>query len=111
MDANRAKIRAQNRTAMDRYRRRHPDRVEAHRKTSDALRLGKLVRQPCRECGGPKGQAHHPDYRRPLYVEWLCRPCHEAHHHHTPRDTRCLQSPAIALSDRAKALEARKEER
>lgn len=39
------------------------------------LRRGKLVREPCR-CGDPNSQMHHPDYDKPLQVEWLCRKCH-----------------------------------
>jgi hypothetical protein len=36
---------------------------------------GLLIEEPCKVCGG-KAQMHHPDYRRPLAVEWLC----EEHH-------------------------------
>jgi hypothetical protein len=36
-----------------------------------------LLRQrPCRHCGESRTERHHPDYARPLYVIWLCRPCH-----------------------------------
>jgi hypothetical protein len=37
---------------------------------------GKLRQKPCRHCGDAKAERHHPDYARPLYVIWLCRPCH-----------------------------------
>ena len=37
---------------------------------------GKLRQKPCRHCGESRTERHHPDYRRPLYVFWLCRPCH-----------------------------------
>jgi hypothetical protein len=37
---------------------------------------GKLRQKPCRHCGESKSERHHPDYARPLYVIWLCRPCH-----------------------------------
>lgn len=35
----------------------------------------------CERCGsdGPL-QAHHPDYSKPLSVEWLCRECHGLEH-------------------------------
>src|SRR6266516_5806487 len=38
-------------------------------------RRGKLTPEPCKECG-KKAQMHHPDYSRPIAVEWLCRECH-----------------------------------
>jgi hypothetical protein len=37
---------------------------------------GKLRQKPCRYCGESNTERHHPDYARPLYVIWLCRPCH-----------------------------------
>jgi hypothetical protein len=38
-------------------------------------RRGKLVPELC-ECGSSNVEMHHPDYGRPLDVEWKCRPCH-----------------------------------
>lgn len=46
----------------------------------DAVRKGKLVRQPCRGCGVADVQAHHHDYAKPLEVEWLCVACHSKEH-------------------------------
>ncbi len=40
-----------------------------------ALRYAVIQRHPCIVCGA-KGFAHHPDYRFPLDVIWLCQ-----HHH------------------------------
>jgi hypothetical protein len=58
---------------------KHPERETAKAKTSNAIRDGKLLRQPCLICG-EKAEAHHPDYSRPLDVVWLCRPHHiQAH--------------------------------
>lgn len=38
------------------------------------LRRGKLQRQPCKVIGcEQRAQMHHPDYLKPLEVEWLCR--------------------------------------
>lgn len=36
--------------------------------------------EPCVACGNAEAQMHHPDYSQPLFVEWLCRPCHLDHH-------------------------------
>jgi len=54
------------------YRRKYPGKTRCRNKISIALRDGKLERQPCLTCGSWKSEAHHPDYRRPLFVEWLC---------------------------------------
>lgn len=39
-------------------------------------RRGRLRQKPCRHCGESRSERHHPDYARPLFVIWLCRPCH-----------------------------------
>lgn len=66
----------------------NPEREAAHRAVRDALAAGTLVRpSECQNCGarpekGADGraqiEAHHPDYARPLDVEWLCGICHRA---------------------------------
>ena len=43
-------------------------------------RRGKLVPEPCKACGSMFVQKHHPDYSKPLAVEWLCQPCHLQQH-------------------------------
>lgn len=45
-----------------------------------AIASGRLVRQPCAECGLRKSEAHHTDYSKPLDVEWLCRKHHAKRH-------------------------------
>lgn len=48
---------------------------------ANAVRRGKLTRQPCEVCGQTRTDAHHLDYSQPLTVRWLCRQHHmEAHH-------------------------------
>ena len=54
--------------------------------TRSAILNGTLVRpERCQKCKR-RGviHAHHPDYSDALRIEWLCRPCHQRHHH-TPR--------------------------
>lgn len=47
-----------------------------------AIKMGTIEKGPCNACGATEEvQAHHADYARPLEVEWLCRPCHQKHHH------------------------------
>lgn len=59
---------------------RYPERMEARWRCRDAIKSGKLVRQPCEKCGEPKTDAHHDDYSKPLEVRWLCRAHHAEHH-------------------------------
>ena len=42
------------------------------------LKLGAIVRQPCRDCGASADatEAHHVSY--PYEIVWVCRPCHLA---------------------------------
>lgn len=42
------------------------------------------VRKPtkCEDClQEVRVEGHHPDYTKPLQVNWLCRKCHESRHH------------------------------
>lgn len=54
----------------------------AHATVYRAVKSG-VIRRPerCERCllAGPV-QAHHTDYSRPLYIEWLCPTCHVARH-------------------------------
>lgn len=52
-------------------RAKYPEKNRARNAISNAIRDGKIVRQPCEVCGG-KAQAHHDDYAKPLEVRWLC---------------------------------------
>lgn len=63
-------------------RKKHPRRYYARKAADYALVTGRLVRQPCRCCGNPKAEAHHPSYApdRQLDVTWLCRKHHAAWH-------------------------------
>lgn len=49
-------------------------------KTSRALKVGRLVKQPCEICGCSEVEAHHDDYSKPLSVRWLCPKHHHEHH-------------------------------
>lgn len=63
----------------ERTRRRHQS-ISAHKAVEAAIKSGAIVRQPCEKCGDEDVVAHHPDYTKPLAVDWLCRVCHgEAH--------------------------------
>ena len=64
--------------------RRTPVRLKATQKVYQAVKRGKLVRQPCEVCGAEKVEAHHPDYSKPLDVMWLCRKHHADWHRANP---------------------------
>lgn len=62
-------------------RRDHPDKAAARSDVSNALKDGRLERQPCEECGTTEQvQAHHEDYSKPLDVRWLCKTHHTEVH-------------------------------
>lgn len=63
------------------YRKRYPNKRNAHNKTTSAIKSGKLVKQPCVVCKATKNiHAHHGDYNKPLIVDWLCASCHSLWH-------------------------------
>ena len=67
---------------MREWRKTHPFTPEQRRKDNARsyagvyLRRGKIQKLPCASCGSLESQMHHPDYSRPLLIEWLCRSCH-----------------------------------
>lgn len=62
------------------YRKKNPLVYKAHIITNNAVRDGKLTKKPCRFCGGNKVEAHHSDYNKPLFVDWLCAKHHRRLH-------------------------------
>lgn len=61
------------------WRQKNPEKYKAQNALNNAVRDGKIERQPCIVCGG-KAHAHHEDYSRPLDVIWLCPEHHSKHH-------------------------------
>ena len=67
------------------WERRNPVKKAASTAVNNAIRDGRLIRQPCEVCGKDKAHAHHDDYSKPLDVRWLCTTHHaEWHKHNTP---------------------------
>ncbi len=63
------------------YRKRWPRKYRAHTAVNNAIRDGRLFKEPCCECGREEDvHAHHDDYAKPLNIRWLCPPCHFAWH-------------------------------
>ncbi len=55
---------------------RYPEKRAARVAVGNAVRDGRLIKQPCEVCADPKSEAHHPDYAKPMDVRWLCLPHH-----------------------------------
>ena len=60
------------------WNRANRHKKRANLQVSRAIAKGQIVRQNC-FCGAV-GQAHHPDYSRPLEVMWLCTKHHMEWH-------------------------------
>jgi hypothetical protein len=64
-----------------RYQQEHPMRKKAVEAANNAVRDGKLKREPCLFCGATENiHKHHRDYSKPLDVTWLCASCHRRLH-------------------------------
>ena len=63
-----------------RWRAANKHKWQAHNAVAKALRNGSLIRRNCEHCGNSDSKAHHPDYRKPLDVVWLCNDCHRREH-------------------------------
>lgn len=61
------------------WREKYPNRMKAQNAVNNAVRDGRLKKQPCMVCG-EKAVAHHPDYSKFLDVIWLCQPHHKEVH-------------------------------
>lgn len=61
---------------MDILRFKFPKKWKARAMVGNAIKMGRLSKQPCEVCGTEKVEAHHKDYEKPLEVNWLCRKHH-----------------------------------
>lgn len=60
---------------------RNPHKRKANYAVGNAIRDGKLTKQPCEVCNTTQNiEAHHDDYGKPLHVRWLCTKHHSEHH-------------------------------
>jgi hypothetical protein len=62
---------------------KQPELIKAKRVVNNALRDGKIIKQPCRVCGTTENiEAHHVNYKptHHLIVIWLCRTHHRELH-------------------------------
>lgn len=77
-DCKNRKAREYRRTHEKSPRQRIKDNCRSY--THSLIKRGKLKKGNCEECGDVNSQAHHPDYRFPWVVTWLCRLCHAKLH-------------------------------
>jgi hypothetical protein len=68
-----------------RYAIKNLEKLKTHDKVYQAIQKGLLHKKPCSICGTEKVVAHHPDYSKPLEVEWLCEVHHRAEHNRIKR--------------------------
>lgn len=54
----------------------NPEKLQARYKLRYEVKMGRIEKLPCLECGNEKSEAHHEDYAKPLEVIWLCRKHH-----------------------------------
>jgi len=66
------------------YRQAFPEAYRAHNAVNNAVRDGRLTKEPCLFCSAEKVHGHHRDYSRPLDVIWLCPRCHHRLHAYFP---------------------------
>lgn len=63
-----------------RYAKATPLKVKARGILYRAVKSGKIIKGCCQVCASENVQAHHPDYKFPLKVEWLCIKHHYQKH-------------------------------
>ncbi len=69
---------------------KYPEKTAAKNAVNYAVQSGKLKRSVfCEECGLPKEtEGHHPNYNKPLEVEWLCVGCHRKLHKSSDKENK-----------------------
>jgi hypothetical protein len=68
--------------ANQKHKNKYAEKFMARKILNCAIRNGGLVAPcKCEICGqNKKVEAHHPDYSKPLDVQWLCDSCHKKVH-------------------------------
>lgn len=63
-----------------RSKKKYPYKVETRRKTELLISRGVIKKRPCDVCNNEKSETHHPDYKDPENVFFLCRQHHNQLH-------------------------------
>lgn len=80
------------------YEKKPQQRNQAHIAVNNAVRDGRLSRQPCEVCGELEVEGHHEDYDRHLDVVWLCVRHHHDRHIYL-RNCKTLNKEPIHITD------------
>lgn len=72
---------------------------KAQTAVNNAIRDGRLTKQPCHICGELEVEGHHPDYSAPLDVVWLCTKHHAQLHEEHREYERQLSMSNKPLTD------------
>lgn len=62
------------------YRKRNPEKIRAGNIVQNEISRGRLKKTSCEICFDVNSEGHHPDYKRPLHITWLCKKCHSEVH-------------------------------
>lgn len=68
------------REIMARWKEKSKEKISAHQKIYRELRMGRISKEPCVDCGSMNVHAHHEDYSKPMSVIWLCAKHHKQRH-------------------------------
>jgi len=63
-----------------RYNKKNRIKRLAKDAVHNAKMRGRIVAKPCEVCGAYPTEGHHPDYTKPLEVQWLCQKHHKELH-------------------------------
>lgn len=75
--------------AKKKWAEQHPQERAAQCILYNAIRSGKIKKEPCEKCGSViRIHGHHDDYTKPLDVRWLCPKCHSLHHKQSREERR-----------------------
>lgn len=67
--------------AKKKYTQNNPEKKRASTILCNAIRDGKIKKEPCERCDRTyRIHGHHDDYDQPLKVRWFCPQCHRDYH-------------------------------
>lgn len=72
----------------ERHKNKYPQKYEARKQATSAVKTGRIIRKPCEVCGATNSHGHHDDYSKPLELMWLCPKHHFARHVELRRQAR-----------------------